>query len=200
MIKRILPLIILCASNICLGQSGKFPNGVYLNMQQLKTHSPAYNANLEILKRTSGDIFMTGGNDYKITSDIDSINKKYITKKMVAYVRNDSLFLNCVPYNLQTWYALCIGTTGNYITFKACMSFEKAKNIAIYGGLSVGIAAKKRYLYILNLRTGNVDALNEMTMLELLKDKPELLLKYKEKTDMDSESRLLEFMNLLNQN
>jgi len=201
MLKKILPLIILCATNICFGQSAKFPNGVYLNQEQLKTHTPAYDANLEILKRTSGDIFMMGGNDYKIKSHIDSINKSYITKKMVAYVRNDSVFLNCVPYKLQTWYTLCIGTIGNYITFKACMSFERAKKIALYGGgLGSGAAAAKRYLYVLNLTTGKVDELTEKTMLELLKDKPELLLKYKENTDRESEDRIMEFINLLNQN
>jgi len=201
--------MVLCVSNICFGQSGNFPDGVYLNKEQLKTHTPAYSANLEILKRTSGDIFMIGGNDYKIKSNIDSINKSYVTKKMVAYVRNDSVYLNCIRYGLQTGYALCISTAGNYLPFKACMSFERTKNTAPYGGIIVsgivsgiasGKAAKKRALYILSLKTGNADELTEPTMLELLKDKPELLLKYNENNDRGSESRLLEFINLLNQN
>lgn len=201
MTKRILPLIILFSSIISFGQTSNFPAGVYLNLEQFKTRTPAYNTNLLVVKRTSGDIFMVGGNDYKIKSTIDSINKNYITKKIFAYVKNDSVYLNCVPHKLQTWYALCNGTKGNYITFKACMSFEKARNIAMYGGgIGSGVAATKRYLYVLNLTTGEVNELTEKTMLKLLQDKPELLSNFEKNTDRDSEHILMEYINQLNQN
>ena len=201
MIKKILLILILFSSINSFGQSNNFPDGVYLNIVQFKNRAPAYNINLDVIKRTSGDIFMMGGNDYKIKSKIDSINKSYINKKIFAYVKNDSVFLNCIQHKLQTWYALCNGSTGNYITFKACMSLYQASNIAMRGGgLGAGVAAKKRYLYVLNLTNGAVDELNEQTMSELLKNKPALLLNYKKNTDRDSEQILLEYINQLNLN
>jgi len=190
----------LFSSIISFGQTSNFPDGVYLNLEQFKTRTPAYVADLEISKRTSGDIFMMGGNDYKIKSTIDSIDKKYITQKIFAYVKNDSIYLNCVPHKLQTWYALCNGAKGNYITFSACMSLDKARSIALYsGGLGAGMAAKKRYLYVLNLSIGEVTVLTDKTMLVLLKDKPEILSKYENENDRNSEQVMLEYIKQLNQ-
>ncbi len=146
MTKRILPFIILFSSIISFGQTSSFPDGVYLNLKQFRNRTPAYNTNLTVIKRSSGDIFMVGGNDYKIKSTIDSIDKKYITQKITAYVKNDTVYLNCAPYALQTWFALCNSTKGNFITFKACMSLAAAQNVAMYGGgIGSGLAAKKTY-------------------------------------------------------
>jgi len=201
MIKRIIPLIFLSFTIISFGQTSNFPAGVYLNLEQLKNRTPAYDANLSISKRTSGDIFMIGGNDYKIKSKIDSINKSYITKKIFAYVKNDSLYLNCLPHKLQNWYALCKNTSGNLVTFKACMSLDKAMNVSILsGGIGSGIAATKRFLYVLNLTNGEIFQLTEKNLLKLLNNKPELQLLYEKETDRTSEQQLLKYIDLLNLN
>lgn len=201
MTKRILSLIILFSSIISFGQTSSFPDGVYLNLNQFRNRTPAYNTNLMVIKRSSGDIFMVGGNDYKIKSTTDSINKKYITQKIFAYVKNDSIFLNCVPYALQTWFALCNETKGNYITFKACMSLAAAQKIAMYGGgIGSGVAAKKRILYGLNLTTNEILELSGQNMWIFLKDKPVLLSNFKMEPDQDSEQVLMKYIDLLNQN
>ena len=201
MIKRIIPLIFLSFTIISFGQTSNFPAGVYLNLEQLKNRIPAYDANLSISKRTSGDIFMIGGNDYKIKSKIDSINKSYITKKIFAYVKNDSLYLNCLPHKLQNWYALCKNTSGNLVTFKACMSLDKAMNVSILsGGIGSGIAATKRFLYVLNLTNGEIFQLTEKNLLKLLNNKPELQLLYEKEINRTSEQQLLKYIDLLNLN
>jgi len=201
MINRIIPLIFLSFTIISFGQTSNFPAGVYLNLEQLKNRTPAYDTNLSISKRTSGDIFMMGGNDYKIKSTIDSINKSYITKKMFAYVKNDSLYLNCLPHKLQNWYALCKNTSGNLVTFKACMSLDKAMNVSILsGGIGSGIAATKRFLYVLNLTNGEIFQLTEKNLLKLLNNKPDLQLLYEKETDRTSEQQLLKYIDQLNLN
>jgi len=201
MIKRFFTLIFLYFSIISFGQASNFPTGVYLNLEQLKTRTPAYDVNLRIIKRTSGDIFMIGGNDYKIKSTIDSINKSYITKKIFAYVKNDSLYLNCFPHKLQNWYALCKNTSGNLVTFKACMSLDRAMNVSIIGGgIGSGIAATKRFLYVLNLANGEIFQLTEKNLLKLLNNKPELQLLYEKETDRTSEQQLLKYIDQLNLN
>lgn len=201
MAKRILPLIILFSSIISFGQTSSFPDGVYLNLKQFINRTPAYNSNLTVIKRSSGDIFMVGGNDYKIKSTIDSINKKYITQKIIAYVKNDSVYLNCAPYALQTWFALCNAIKGNYITFKACMSLAAAQNVAMYGGgIGSGLAAKKRILYGLDLTTNEVFELKGQNMWIFLKNRPDLLSNFKKESDQDSEQVLIKYINLVNQN
>lgn len=201
MTKRILSLIIVFSSIICFGQTSSFPDGVYLTLKQFINRTPAYNTNLTVVKRTSGDIFMVGGNDYKIKSTIDSINKKYITQKIIAYVKNDSVYLNCAPYALQRGFALCNATKGNYITFKACMSLAAAQNIAIYGGgIGSGLAAKKRILYCLDITTNEVFELKGQNMWIFFKNRPDLLSNFKKESDQDSEQVLMKYIDVLNQN
>jgi hypothetical protein len=201
MTKRILSLIILFSSIISFGQTSSFPDGVYLNMKQFRDRTPAYNTNLSVVKRSSGDIFMVGGNDYKIKSTVDSINKKYITQKIIAYVKNDSVYLNCASYALQTWFTLCNPTKGNYITFKACMSLTAARNVAMYGGaIASGLAAKKRILYVLDLTTNEVFELKGQKMGIFLQNRPDLLSNFKTEPDQDSEQVLMKYIDLMNQN
>src|SRR5438105_527260 len=129
---KLLTFILFLLTNISFGQMNKFPSGVYLSLQQFKKQTPAYDVNLRVIQRTSGDIFMSGGNDYKLESDIDSISKKYIKKTIFAYVKNDSIFLNCFQHKLQIWYAICL-TAGNFVAFKACMTNHEATNVAVLG-------------------------------------------------------------------
>ena len=74
--KYIFSLLLTCITINCFSQTQKMPSGVYLNLEQLKNRTPAFDANLQVTRRTEGDIGFNGGNDYEIKSDIDSINKK----------------------------------------------------------------------------------------------------------------------------
>jgi hypothetical protein len=190
--------LLLLILNSTFAQVNKFPNGVYLDIEQLKNHSPAYDINFNVIQRTSGDIAMAGGNDYKIESDIDTISKKFLKKMMFAYVKNDSIFLNCIHHKLQTWYALSL-TSGNFLAFKGSMTNGEATGVALMGGAIGGaIAAGKRYLYVLSLRTGNVKELTKAYVSERLKEYPVLLEKFNNTGNNNSEAAWIEYLNLLN--
>ena len=183
----------------CFSQMEKFPNGVYLTLEQFKNQKPSFNTNLQIIKRTSSDIFMLGGNDYKIESNNDTINAKFTKKTIFAYVKNDSIFLNCFKYKLQFWYALCL-TSGNFLVFKSCMTNNDASNLAVIGGgIASGVMANKRYLNVLSLRTGNVKNLSKEYLIERLKENPKLSEQYKNEKEQESELTLIKYLNLLNQ-
>jgi hypothetical protein len=78
--KKILLVLFILNFQIAKIQAQKstFPEGVYLSNEQLKNKTPAYNVNIEVLERSSGDIAMVGGNQYKLESSIDSLSKKYL--------------------------------------------------------------------------------------------------------------------------
>ncbi len=183
----------------------KFPNGIYMTLEQLRKRKPTFDADFTVIRRTQGDIGMNGGNDYEIKSTIDSINKKFIKKTMVAYVRNDSVFINCIHYGIGTWYALSL-SHGPFLTFKGCMSSEQSASEvspygmmfgAIGGGLAGASAAKKRFPYVLSLRTGNVKSLNKGYLQERLKEKPNLLNQFNTERDQESEFTLFNYVKLL---
>lgn len=196
---KLLTFLLILVVHQCFGQTSKFPSGVYLNLEQLKTQTPAYDVDLKVIDRTSSDITLYGGNDYRLESEIDSLNKKYIRTSIFAYVKNDSIFLNGFQHNLQTWYALSL-TSGNFLAFKACITNKKANNIAILGGaIGAGIAAGNRILYVLSLRTGNVRELTKEYLSERLKGYPTLLDNYNNEKKPESEEILIQYVNSLNQ-
>ena len=204
--KLFLLTLIFFTSN-CVAQSQRFPSGIYLTLEQLKNKSPAFDANFQVIRRTQGDIGFNGGNDYEITSDIDSLSKRYIKKTIYAYVKNDSLFLNCVHHKLSTWYALSL-TQGTFIAFKGAMSNANASEEvapygvlfgAIGGGIAGASAAKKRFLYVLSLRTGNARLLDKDYLAARLKENQILLEQFNKETDQSSDSTLIKYIGLLNE-
>ena len=189
--------------NGAFAQMNKFPSGVYLSLEQLKNQTPAYNVDLSVYSRSKSEIAWSGGNDFDIDSEIDSITNKYIKKSIYAYVRNDSIFLNCYPHKLQWGFAHSL-TSGNFLVFNSSMSTNKANTTAILGGaLGAGLTANNRYLTVLSLRTGNARSLSKAYILERLKDHPDLLSQFNNesepKTPEESETLLIRYINLLNQ-
>jgi hypothetical protein len=194
----LLTLVSALLTGLSFAQMNKFPNGIYLTLEQLRNQTPAFNADLKIILRTSGDIFMSGGNDYKLESEIDTIDKKYIKQKIYAYVKNDSVLINCFQHKLQIWYALTI-TSGNFLAFKACMTNSDAMTVGILtGAIGAGVTAGKRYLNVLSLRTGNVRELTKTYMIKRLEEQPDLLQQYNKEVAPDSEATLIRYVNLLN--
>lgn len=182
----------------CYAQNQKFPDGVYLNLKQLREHVPAYNINLKIVERTSAGVFFSGGNDFKFQSDNDSINKEYIKYKIYAYVKNDSIFLNCLYQGKYTWYSLSL-THGNYLVYKAVITRDQGNNYIGTGAVGSGISALEREMYVLSLRTGNVKKFNKEYVMARLSEKDSLLVKFRKENDPDSETVLLKYIDLLNE-
>lgn len=197
-------LIIVIHVSSVLGQKPNFQPGAYYSVEQLRLGIPEKAINLKIEKRSGSDIALNGGNEYKLVSEADSIKKKTIKKKVFAYVKNDSLLISGYTLGLQTWFGLAL-TKGNYILFKGCMKDEDAMAIAIMGGMiGSAIASKTSYLYILSLRTGNVNYCSiEYLEKRLEESKKELLEEFKRESaglkDKELEPVAIKYLNILNE-
>lgn len=199
--RNIIIVILSIFSVSGLAQS-KFPNGVYENIDQLRNGTPGFNANYRIIHRAEADIVLNGGGDYEAKSDNDSTNKKFIKETVYAYVKNDSLYINCFYHHSDAGYALCL-SQGAFLAFKGIMSEGNSEEEVIpqrsadkkLAGTHV---AKKRSLYVLSLRTGNVRPLNKHYLRERLKEDENLLYKFNGEPNPDSESTLIKYAGLLN--
>lgn len=204
---KIIITIFICFSTVAyvIAQDFKFPNGVYLNHEQFKNRTPAFNTELKTIIRSSTDIFLSGGNTYKFESETDSLDKDYIKKEIYAYVKNDSVFLNCKHHKLQSWYALAI-TYGNFVTFYSCVSTKKmilssAAGGAIGGAVGGAIASSGGGFYdwhVLSLRTGNARELDKEYMKGRLAEHPDLLTEFEQEKQKNHIVVLLKYIEKLN--
>ncbi len=143
---------------------------------------------------------MSGGNDYRLADIGDSLEKKVLKREVYAFVQNDSLFLNCVHHELGPWYSLVLNR-GEFLVFRAAMTGHQAAGYAVLGGAIGGaIAAGKRYLYILSMKTGNSRELTAEYLIARFKDrgKPELLAAFNAEADHERDATLLKYVELLN--
>jgi len=197
-------LIIVLYTNALLGQKPNFQSGVYYSLEQFRLGIPEKAINFNIEKRSGSDITMNGGNEFKLVSDADSIKKKAIKKKVFAYVKNDSILINGYHHGLQTWYGLAL-TRGNYLLFKGCIRNEDAFAVGLMGGMiGSAIAAKTSYLYILSLRTGNVNYCSiEYLQKRIEENKIELLSQFKVESEglknQELEPIAIKYLNMLNE-
>ncbi len=159
-----------------MAQMGPFPDGVYLNFNQLQTQKPGLAVKLKRISRSSVDIFDSGGNDIKFESDIDSLDEKYIKKKVYAYVENNTLYLNGIFQKSDAWYIQC-KISGIFNVF------DVADVNPYFGLVGALLTADDRAYKVLSLRTGNVRDLNKKYISERLKEHPTLLEKYEQEDE-----------------
>jgi len=201
--KSIITLLFCASIGTCaFAQYFGFPNGVYLTHEQFRNRTPAFNTELKTIIRSSTDIFVNGGNTYKFESVSDSLDKDYIKKIIYAYVKNDSVFINCKHQKLQSWYALAI-SYGNFVTFYSCVSTGKMiLNSAANGAIGGAILASKGNSYhdwhVLSLRTGNARVLNKDYIKGRLQEHPDLLAEYEQERKQNNFEILLKYIDKLN--
>lgn len=184
-----------------------YPKGSYLSFEELKAKTPSENFDLTIERRTKSDIKMNGGNDYKLISADKSIKRKVLKREIVAYSTGDSLFINGLPYKLQTWYSKII-SDGKYFVFTAGIPMDKTMHTkemklgmafgAIGGGIAGASLAMKRFLYILEKETNKVIMIDTEVMTELLTEYPELLDKYNLEGEKIEIPTQIEYLKILN--
>jgi hypothetical protein len=178
-----------------------FPNGVYLTHEQFKNRTPAFSADFRTILRSSGDVFLSGGNPYKFESKNDSLDKDFIKKEIYAYVKNDSVFINCKHHKLQSWYTLAL-TKGNFIVFYSAVSTGKmirnATLVSAGGAIGGAISGGNYDYHVLSLRTGNARELNKEYMKGRLKEYPDLLVAYEGEKKQNTIEVLLKYIDKLN--
>lgn len=184
-----------------------YPKGSYMSFEELKAKTPSENFDLTIERRTKSDIKMNGGNDYKLISADKSIKRKVLKSEILAYSNGDSIFINALPYKLQTWYTKII-SDGKYFVFTAGIPMEKTMQTkemqlgiafgAIGGGIAGASLAMKRFLYILDKETNKVIMINTEVMTKLLTEYPELLDQYNSESEKDEIPTQIEYLKILN--
>lgn len=204
----VLGLLLLIGIN-SNSQTNHFPKGAYMSFDEIINKNPSEQLDLQIVKRTIGEIKMNGGNDYKFVSSDKSIPKKTIKKKIWAYSIGDTLYINCFKFALQTWYAPLI-SDGKYLVLKGGISNnsdeqKKQLNIGYYFG-AVGGAfqgaklATLRFLYIIDKKTKQAITVTTEKMQEFLKEKNDLLTQFNNESKKDDEQIFIKYLNLLNEN
>jgi hypothetical protein len=193
-------LLLSCINLI--GQSDfTFPNGVYLTHEHFKNRTPSFNTDLNTIIRSSGDVFLNGGNAYKFESKNDSLDKDFIKKEIYAYVKNDSVFINCKHHKLQSWYSLAL-TNGNFVVFYSAVSTGRMiRNSTLgMGGAIGGALSNGNYAYhVLSLRTGNARELSKDYIKGRLKEYPDLLEEFELEKKKNTIEVLLKYIDKLNE-
>lgn len=211
MIKNKLNLAVLILAVISLSASGQqqnYPKGAYMDFDEIVNKTPSEEYDLEVIKRTKGDIKMVGGNDYKIFSSDKSIKNKILKKEVWAYSDGDTLYLNCFQYKVQPWYAKVI-SDGDYLVFRGGLSQhmdEQKKQMEIgfyFGAIGGAMAGAKmamlRFLYVVEKKTNEIFTVTPGFMEELLGTDAELLTQFNEESNKESEEILLKYLILLNE-
>ena len=219
MIKFFIVIIALFLCPSSNAQTDISPQGIYMNINEIINEAPFKKVTLEVKRRSISDIKMSGGNDYKLISLDNSISKKAIRKQILAYSTGDTLFINCLRYKVQPWYASVI-SAGRYLAFIGGISQEENlfnyqtqkdksynfwKNIGggISGGISGAKLALKRFLYVIDTKSDELSMIDEDTIRRLLAEKDLGLLKQydadiKENKQEEIEALLLKYVNILN--
>lgn len=158
----------------------------YYRMESFKNSVGDSLNNIEIIKRTRTDIYMNGGNDYKIKAEHRKISKKLKKHYWIVQLK-DSIFINCRHFKIGKWYAYA-KRMGIFLVFKASKTLtaeERSKmNMAgTIGGPLVGASMAGEYAvlrdyYMLNLNDNQLIHINDEKMTELLKKFPDLSEQY----------------------
>lgn len=183
-----------------------YPKGAYLSFEEIVRKSPSGEMNLKIERRSKGEIKMNGGNDFQLLSVDNSIPKKTLKKDLFAYSNGDTLFINCLKYKVQPWYANII-SDGKYLVFMGGISqdseiYKKQMQMGVaFGAIGGGIAGAKlalmRFPYAIEKETNKLFPVDEDSMPELLKMDEELLRQYESEGEKNVELfiRYLEQLN-----
>lgn len=160
---RTIMLVIGCL--MCIGlleakAQEKYPKGLYMSFEEIVNKTPSVTDEVEVIKRTSFDIVMVGGNDYKLKSA--TLSKRVLKKKAFAYSDGDSLYINCRKYKAQPWYAK-VTDAGEYLVFSAGMSKISKKSdyaLLFFGALGGAAAAQIRYMYAVKIDGNEFDIID----------------------------------------
>jgi len=202
--RTLFTITFLIVLKVIIAQSCSYPKGGYANYSELLDKTPSISFDFSIKKRTTSNITMSGGADYKITSQ--GVSKNVIKKEIFAISTGDTLFLNCYQHYLQTWYAKVI-SEGEFLVFFGPVSNGKAARLssernsmgAVNGAIVGGTVAALRDLYILDTSFRLAKPMNRGRLRNLLEDYPELLRQYNMEPDKNDKDVMLDYLIQINE-
>lgn len=211
--KTILTTLLLgLVSILAFGQTTKYPKGVYMSYEEIISKSPSVSFVLEIERRTKSDIKMNGGNDYKLFKSDKSIKKKTIKKEYYAYSDGDSLYVNCIHYKIQPWYAPVL-SDGKFLVIRGGISIdtktqkEQLENQAqlgyMFGAIGGAFQGAKlamlRFIYVIDKESNQINTVSSDYLKKLLSETPELLVQYEAEKEKVDQKIFVKYLRLLNQ-
>ncbi|MEQ9443246.1 MAG: hypothetical protein RIG62_29685 [Cyclobacteriaceae bacterium] len=211
--KSILAVIVLVLSvTMAFGQKSDYPKGVYMSFDEIKQKTPSVSVELEIERRTKGEIKMNGGNDYKLYTSDKSIRKKIIKKEYYGYSDGDSLYINCIHYDIQPWYATVL-SDGKFLVIRGGISMipktQKAQldNQAqlgyMFGAIGGAIQGAKlamlRFIYVIDKESNQITTVSSDYLRKLLSETPELLEQFEAEEEQANQKIFVKYLGLLNE-
>lgn len=188
-------------------QQQKYPKGAYMSFEEIVKKTPSQQLDLTIEKRTKGDIKMVGGNDYKLTTEDKSIEKKMLKTELWGYSAGDTLYINCFQYKVQPWYA-CVVSDGKYLIIRAGLSqnqdlYKKQMKMAVlFGAMGGAFAGAKmalmRFVYTIDKSTNSLKMINSEALKELLADRKDILAQYEQEPNKEDDQILIKYLKLIN--
>lgn len=185
-----------------------FPQGIYFSFESLMAKTPEKTSRLVVAKRNSGAIKRRGGNDYKLYDSNFRYKNREINKDFYAYSNGTELYINGLKYKLQHSYFKVV-SNGKYLVFKSGIPTNATKKsiqmqianakAPVGKKLSGPILATFRFVYILDKETQKLTVVDKRSLPLLLADAPQLLERYAQEDQPDSNKTLLKYMVEYNQ-
>lgn len=178
-------------------QTENYPQGLYMNLQEVLDKKPSAALKVELEQRSPGKIKMNGGNDYQINSDDKTVKRSFLLKEVFAYSEGSHLYLNCLNFELQTWYAKVEGENGNYFFFKAGIPMNpkrygyKSSDLsnmfgAIGGAFGGAKMAMARLPYLLDKNSGEAVLVSHKNIGNYIGSSPRLSDAYENEPEKES--------------
>lgn len=201
--KNIIIALLIVLSVNTYGQT-KYQKGIYLSYEEIIQNKPSANYNVELEKRTEGEIKMNGGNDYQLNPLDKSTDRAELKKVVDAYSDGENLYLNCTKLEISKWYAKVISDK-KYFVFSGSFpnkykeyGLELDKLPFMFGGLGGGLSAMKlamlRFPYIMEKSTKKITLVSEKNITEILANDKELLEKYNQDSQKNKMETILKYL------
>ena len=190
-------LVFIFFNSTAIAQADNYPQGLYMNLQEVLDKNPSADHKVALEQRSSGKIKMNGGNDYQINSEDKSIKRSFLLKEVYAYSEGSALYLNCFKYELQAWYSKVEGENTKYFFFKAGIpmnskryGFESSDLSSMFGGVFAAFGAAKRAMvrlpYLLDKHSGEVVLVADKNIREFIGTIPQLFDDYEKEQEKDN--------------
>jgi hypothetical protein len=194
-------LIVFCVNTF--GQT-KYQKGIYLSFEEIIQNKPSANYNVEIEKRTEGEIKMNGGNDYQLNALDKSTNRSDLKKVVDAYSDGENLYLNCKKLKLQSWYCKVLSDK-KYFVFSGALpnvlkdfDMEISELPTMFGAIGGALNGMKlallRFPFILEKSTQKITLVSSKNINTVFANDKELLEKYNQDMEKNKMETILKFL------
>ena len=196
--KRICLLIfIILAPLLCAAQQI-----MYANLDALVEGRGDTVTILKVEKRAKGQLFLTGGADYRIEAEGNRGLSRYLRRRCYAVQVDTQLFVNCRKmrykrFRLGGWYAPALERMGRIFYAAQPVGQAATKTLTpvytqkLRGEVGDAIQASglvdKRVYYELDVETGRSYFVDKERMRELLSERPDLLQEFEKETSEAAE-------------